>query len=361
MGEYKYSVIVEWAKEYISSHGLKPRDRFFTEKELCDMHCVSRQTVRQALMQLENEHIISRARGSGTFVADNKSLQPSKPEIRNVGVITTYFSDYIFPHIVTGIEGVLNKAGITMQMAITRDQVSEERRALTGMIKQGVCGIIAEPSKSALPNPNTDLYDELRSGGIPIVFINAKYSWSDCPYVAMNDEEAGRIVTDHLFDCGHRDIFGIFPHDDMQGHKRYSGFMRSINAHGGTGAEQNVLWYPAFEKDVFFKYAGQRLFEHISSCTGVVCYNDDIAVKLMVICRENGIKVPDDISIVGIDDARIASICGTPLTTVTHPQRRLGETAAEMLISLINSGERHRSDVLFTPSLVIRDSVKKLN
>ncbi len=360
MGDYKYSAIVEWAKEYISSHELKPHDRFFTEKELCDMHGVSRQTVRQALMQLENENVISRARGSGTFVSDSKTVQPVKSEIMNVGVITTYFSDYIFPHIVTGIEGVLNRSGITMQMAITRDQVSEERRALSAMIAQGVCGIIAEPSKSALPNPNTDLYDELKAQGIPIVFINAKYSWSDSPYVAMNDEEAGRIVTDHLFDCGHRDIFGIFPHDDMQGHKRYSGFMRSINSHGGSGAEQNVLWYPAFEKDVFFRYAGQWLLEHMTSCTAVVCYNDDIAVKLMVLCREQGIRVPEDLSIVGIDDARIASICSTPLTTVTHPQRKLGETAAEMLISLMNSGERHRNDVLFTPKLIIRNSVRKI-
>ncbi|MBQ5310446.1 MAG: GntR family transcriptional regulator [Oscillospiraceae bacterium] len=360
MAEYKYSSIVEWARKYIASHGLKPHDRFFTEKELCDMHGVSRQTVRQALMQLESEGMICRTRGSGTFVGEHRMTAPQGGAAKNVGVITTYFSDYIFPHIVTGIEGVLNMSGITMQISITRDQVAEERKALMNMISQGVSGIIAEPSKSALPNPNMDLYTELRSLNIPVVFINAKYTWSDSPCVAMDDEAAGRIVTDYLFECGHRNIFGIFPHDDMQGHKRYSGFMRSISAHGGTGAEQKVLWYPACDKNVFLDYSEQRLSELICSSTGVVCYNDDIAVKLMVICRERGIRVPEDISIVGIDDARIASVCGTPLTTVTHPQKKLGETAAKQLLSMMNNGIRSGDDILFMPELVERESVSKI-
>ena len=68
MEEYKYLTIVEWAKKYIATEQLKPNDRFLTEKELCSIHNVSRQTVRQALMRLESENIISRVRGSGTFV-----------------------------------------------------------------------------------------------------------------------------------------------------------------------------------------------------------------------------------------------------------------------------------------------------
>ena len=61
MEDYKYMTIVEWSRNYIISHKLKPKDRFLTEKELCEIHGVSRQTVRQALMCLENENVISRA------------------------------------------------------------------------------------------------------------------------------------------------------------------------------------------------------------------------------------------------------------------------------------------------------------
>ena len=183
MEDYKYMNIVEWSKEFISSNKLKPKDRFLTEKELCEIHGVSRQTVRQALMCLENENVISRVRGSGAFVSACYAQGDTVGQIRNIGVISTYFTDYIFPHIVTGIESVLNDSGFSMQLAITHNKVAEEQQALQSMISGGVHGLIVEPSKSALPNPNMEMYEELRSKNIPVVFFNAKYPWSDCPCV----------------------------------------------------------------------------------------------------------------------------------------------------------------------------------
>ncbi|MBP0971008.1 MAG: substrate-binding domain-containing protein, partial [Oscillospiraceae bacterium] len=228
MEEYKYLAIVEWGKNYIAKEHLQPNDRFLSEKELCTIHGVSRQTVRQALKCLENENVISRVRGSGTYVKNVAVQQSEQP--KRVGVISTYFSDYIFPQIVTGIERVLNDAGIVMQLSTTHNQVYEEAQALRTMIANGVQGLIVEPSKSALPNPNMQLYREIKEQHIPLVFFNAKYPWSDFPYVAMDDEAAGEIVTNYLFDCGHQRISGIFALDDIQGHKRYGGFMKSCIA-----------------------------------------------------------------------------------------------------------------------------------
>ena len=218
MEDYKYLSIVEWVKNYIDSEHLQPNDRFLSEKELCTIHGVSRQTVRQALMRLESENVICRVRGSGTFV--KAGITRMSNQARSVGVISTYFSDYIFPHIVTGIERVLNDADVAMQLAITHNLVAEEAQAIKSMIARGVQGMIVEPSKSALPNPNMQLYQEIRERNIPLVFFNAKYPWAEFPYVAMDDNEAGKLVTDYLFDCGHTRITGIFALDDIQGHKR---------------------------------------------------------------------------------------------------------------------------------------------
>ena len=135
MDEYKYLAIVEWSKNYIKDNQLKPDDRFLSENELCSIHNVSRQTVRQALKVLETENVIARVRGSGTFVR-SAEIAPVRSTRQNVGVISTYFSDYIFPSIVTGIEGVLKAADIGMQLAITHNQVFEETQALQNMISQ---------------------------------------------------------------------------------------------------------------------------------------------------------------------------------------------------------------------------------
>ncbi|HBB72319.1 MAG TPA: GntR family transcriptional regulator [Ruminococcus sp.] len=359
MEDYKYLTIVEWAKNYIATEKLKPNDRFLTEKELCAIHGVSRQTVRQALMRLESENIICRVRGSGTFVKGGVTAVPALT--RSIGVISTYFSDYIFPYIVTGIESVLNEAGYAMQLAITHNQVYEETQALRSMMSHGVQGLIVEPSKSALPNPNMDLYMELKRSNVPLVFFNAKYPWSDFPCVAMDDVAAGKMVTDHLFNNGHTRISAIFALDNIQGHKRYKGFMESCIAHGANSAEKNVIWFAAAEMKKLFQYGRERLMEMLRNSTAVVCYNDDAAISLLQFCKEYGISVPDEVSIVGIDDSSLAPICDVPLTTAAHPHRRLGEMAARSLLDQIAAPQADHKDVLFNPDLKERNSVKDLN
>ena len=360
MEDYKYLAIVEWVKKYIAEEGLQPDDRFLTEKELCAIHGVSRQTVRQALMKLERDNVLTRVRGSGTFVKGEAAKPGAVGANTGIGVISTYFSDYIFPHIVTGIESVLNDVGCPMQLAITHNLVSEETKALRSMIASGVRGLIVEPSKSALPNPNIELYRELQSRNIPIIFFNAKYPWSDIPFVAMNDESAGRMMTDYLFDCGHTKICGIFVLDDIQGHKRYRGFMDSFSAHGRGDAEKNVMWYSSSEMNELFAAGKDKLIAFLSRRTGVVCYNDMLAVNLLRFCRENGISVPDDLSVTGIDDSKYSSLCDVPLTTARHPQRRLGIAAAKALLGRIEPPGTPMKDILFEPELVVRSSVKKL-
>ena len=356
MDDFKYLNIVEWAKEYIKKNHLHEGAKFYSEKELCDIHSVSRQTVRQALMTLENENIIWRKRGSGTFI--RSAAKTVIPANFTVGVISTYFSDYIFPSIVTGIEKVLKENDIVMQLSITHNQVADETRALKTMLSQDIKGLIIEPSKSALPNPNMALYERVREMNIPVVFFNAKYPWADFPCVAMDDVAAGKIVTEHLWEIGHRRISGIFALDDIQGHKRYSGYMQALLRHKAPSAEQNVLWYSTSERKSFFTLSEDRILKLLGDSTAVVCYNDNIAVSLLTFCKSHGISVPDDISIVGIDNAKLSKICEVPLTTATHPHQLLGEKTAQKLMEAITDPGSYIKDEIFTPELIVRNSTK---
>ncbi len=357
MDDFKYLTIVEWAKEYIKTNHLHEGAKFYSEKELCDIHNVSRQTVRQALMTLENDNIIVRRRGSGTFI--KSSVKPALSSNITVGVISTYFSDYIFPSIVTGIEKVLKENDVVMQLSITHNQVADETRALKTILSQDVSGLIIEPSKSALPNPNMALYEKIKQMNIPVVFFNAKYPWSDFPCVAMDDTAAGRIVTEHLWSIGHRHISGIFALDDIQGHKRYSGYMEVLLKHNSPAAEQNVLWYSTAERKSFFTLSEERILRLLNDSTAVVCYNDNIAVSLLSFCKKHGISVPEDISIVGIDNAKLAKICEVPLTTASHPHQILGEKTAQKLMEAIADPGAYQKDEIFTPELIVRKSTKQ--
>lgn len=352
MDSYKYMAIVEWAKKAIEESGISAGDRFYSEAELCKMHGVSRQTVRGALSVLENENIIRRRQGSGTFVA-----YTGRPGTGfTVGVISTYFSDYIFPGIVTGIEQVLAKRGVAMQLATTRNLVAEEARALGAMLEQDVRALIVEPSKSALPNPNAALYDEIKARKIPLVFFNAKYPNMNFPLVALDDAAAAGAVTRHLIKLGHKRICAILVSDDIQGHKRYQGFMKALQGDGIAQPEQRVLWYSTKETATLFTHFERSIDELLKENTAVVCYNDALAVGLLEFCKRKGINVPGDLSVAGIDDSMQSAICVPPLTTVRHPQQQLGERAAEVLLQMIDAPARVPADVIFAPKLIERDS-----
>lgn len=361
MEDFKYLAIVEWVKKVIADEQLPAGKRFYSENELCDIHGVSRQTVRQALAMLESQNVLWRRRGSGTFVKGSGYNASVPSNVCNVGVISTYFSDYIFPSIVTGIERVLKSNSIGMQLSITHNQVGEESRALEAMLAQNIGGLIVEPSKSALPNPNLRLYEEIRSNRIPLVFFNAKYPWADFPCVAMDDVAAGRIITDHLFDLGHTKIAAIFASDDIQGHNRCRGFMESFENHGIKQTEQNVIWYSTDEKKSLFTFSEKRIADVLRSSTAVVCYNDSLAISLLDFCKKQNISVPEELSVTGIDDSKLASVCDVPLTTVHHPHQLLGETAAQKLLDIINSPRNAGDDILIQPKLIKRRSAIKLS
>jgi GntR family transcriptional regulator of arabinose operon len=358
---FKYLEIVEWAKKVIIERGYAVGDRFYSESDLCQMLKVSRQTVRQALAVLELHGALSRRRGSGTFVNRSGLERETSLSVQVsgsvIGVISTYFSDYIFPHIVSGVERILTRNEMTMQLGVTNNMVSDEARALRAMLDQNVSGLIVEPSKSALPNPNRELYEEVRRRDIPLVFFNAAYPWSNFPCVAMDDVAAGRIATEHLKSLGHKKISGIFLLDDMQGHKRYQGFLESLGSDGQ--AENRVLWFSNQDKATLFSLSAERIDALIAGSTGVVCYNDTIALNLCDFCRGRGVRVPEDLSLVGIDDSRLATLCAVPLTSVKHPRHKLGERAAEALISMLGSGSAGKDGHLFEPALVKRASTGK--
>ncbi len=360
MDDFKYMTIVEWVKDYIKKEHLAPGSRFYSEKELCDIHNVSRQTVRQALMVLENQDILRRKRGSGTFVKSTGSKNHSATARNcNVGVVSTYFSDYIFPSIVTGIEKVLKNNNVGMQLSITHNQVFEESKALKTMLEQDIRALIIEPSRSALPNPNVKLYEKIKELNIPLVFFNAKYPWADFPCVSMDDEAAGRIAAEHLIQLGHSNIGGVFAFDDIQGHKRYQGFLSAFEKHGITLEEQDVMWFSTSEKKEFFTRE-DRIKGLLERVTAVVCYNDSHAVSLLELCKKWNVRVPEDLSVVGIDDSKLAKICEVPLTTVRHPHQLLGERAAQKVLEMIENPEKSFRDVLYEPVLVERESTRML-
>lgn len=357
--EPKYLRIVEWIKKQVADGALGVGDRLASENELSAQFGLSRQTVRQATSILENSGILERRRGSGTYVSSACVVQ--RAVTMNIGVVTTYLDDYLFPCIIRGIDGVLTEHGYTMQLSITYNKVENERNILEALLLKGIDGLIIEPTKSGLPNLNADLYAQIRRQGIPCLFINACYPGLNFPVVAMDDYACGRSAAKFLLEKGHRKIGGIFKSDDNQGHLRYAGFASELTRHKLRLQEESIAWYTTEdiedgpEDRLVWE---QSVLRRMRDCSAVVCYNDQMAVQLIDAAEQSGIHIPADLSIISFDDSYLATTGKNGLTTFVHPKEELGRVAAENLLQLITHAEVP-AEVLFPPQLQERDTVRK--
>jgi GntR family transcriptional regulator of arabinose operon len=180
----------------------------------------------------------------------------------------------------------------------------------------------------------------------------------DFPHVCLDDHLAGKMATEYLIKAGHKRIAGMFQSDDRQGHLRYAGYIQALQEAGLDIQSSNVLWFTT-EDISFLSEDIARLRRRLTDCTGLVCYNDAVAYAVVVELRKQGVLVPDELSIVGIDGAEIGLICPVPLTSFAHPMEKLGEAAAKNVLRLIENPE-FEATVEFMPRLIERESVRFL-
>lgn len=355
----KYQQIADDLRQKINLQVFKMNEAIPSEFQLQKQYEVSRHTIRQAISLLVNEGYLRKEKGSGTYV-DNVFKQEVRAfeENKTIGVITTYVSDYIFPTIIRGIEKTLSENGYSLLLSSTNNNYQQEKDCLEKMMQQNVQGLIIEPTKSNQYNPNLALYTQLRDQGVPIVMINATYEELSIPRISVNDELGGFLATDYLMKQNHRNILLITKIDDLQGKYRMKGFIRASEENKIMFKSENIMTYTTETKNEILKQAVEQIGTY--HFTGVVCYNDEFASELSQKLIEKNISIPDDISIIGNDNSTLGKMGSIALTTLDHPKEALGVDAANLIVKSIQS-ESIQDDITYTPKLIERSSVKKIN
>ena len=359
--ELKYFKLMEELKEQIVSGELKAGDKLPSENELSTEYAVSRQTVRKALAILENEGYVYAEHGRGTFCSQ---LVRHSGNSKNIAVITTYISDYIFPRVIKGIDTVFTREGYSILLKNTRNSRGMEAKCLEEILQKDIDGIIIEPSKSQIYCRHMNLYKKLDEYKIPYVFIQGCFEqMSEKPHVLMDDFGGGYMITKYLLDNGHRNIVGVFKADDVQGQNRHKGYVKALAQAGIAYDPDKVVWFYTEDRVIHPYESIRRRVAENEGMDAIVCYNDQIAMKVIQAVRDAGKRVPEDISVTGYDNSYVIGEDGLKLTTIVHPQEKLGEMAAEMLLELIrNKGESDKSpQILIRPEIVIGNSCKKNN
>lgn len=359
MNQPKYLIIKNDIQRKIINEKYPLNSKIPSEMELRETYDVSRHTIRQSISELVNDGYLIKVHGSGTYVSDSY-LEKSTKKMKTIGIITTYLSDYIFPSIIRGIEEELSKHNYSLMLASTHNNVENERISLENMLQHEVDGLIIEPTKSNLLNPNLNYYLDIAEKKIPLLMLHATYDELNAPYISMDDVGAGEEATNHLIDLGHKKIAVITKSDDTQGKNRLKGYINALKSANMTFENDHVILFDTEHKDEL-SHEINNLLASKNPPTGIVCYNDQVAVRVIEQIELLGLKVPEDISIVSHDNSFLStSFPGVSLTTLDHPKEEMGKMAANWIIKKIEDPTFNGEPKVFPPELIIRESTKEL-
>ncbi|MBN1891163.1 MAG: GntR family transcriptional regulator [Clostridiales bacterium] len=359
MGQNPHIPKCEMVKRYVK-HLLKDDmitygEKLPSEHELMDKFQVSRQTVRQAFGELTSEGLIYKEQGKGTFSNYRKGSKSSQI----VAVVTTYLSGFVFPGIISGIEQVLSDEGYMMLLSNTNNIKKREAQYLKSVLEHNVVGMIIEPTESSHPNINSRSIRDISDKGIKTVFIHACYDDFDSAFVLLDDVKGGYIATEYLLQLGHRKIAGIFKTDDKQGLHRKKGYLDAIQAYGLDCAQALIGEYDTANMYDYPYMFAQSLIRKNDYPTAFFCYNDQCALMVIQAINDKGLKVPEDISVVGYDDSISPMQSQVKLTTIRHPKKDMGILAAKFMVDMLE-GRIEKPQYIYQPELIVRKSCRNL-
>lgn len=360
-GEMKYHALKESLKNDILSGVYQPGDKMPSENQLVQEYDLSRHTVRKALSILEEEGYIVAIHGKGTFCTE-RALH--KKESKNIAVVTTYISDYIFPRLIQGINSVLSKDGYSIIFKTTENSRRGETACLEDILTKDIDGLIIEPSKSEIVCRHPKLYENLDKYEIPYIFIHGVYEeMKDKPHILMDDCKGGYLLTKYLIDMGHQHIAGVFKADDHQGRERHKGYVMALQEAGYQYDPDMVVWFHTEDRQTKPVTSVVQMIKDQRKMDAVVCYNDQIAFSIIGGLHQIGVSIPEDLSITGYDNSMLAHQHPLSLTTIAHPQEKLGEMAGQLLLEKIQGGSDKdmKTEYLIEPKLVIGNSCKNRN
>lgn len=330
----KYQRIADRLREQLTNETNR-MTKLPTEKELCARYQVSRQTIRQALQQLEHDGLIRRRQGSGAYAT---GLHPDSSHNR-IAILLPSDSDYIYARLSSEIQQPLQKEGFSTTIHLTHHSVSKEREILRGLLDEPLRGLIVDPVRNLLPNPNLELYERLWAKQVPTVFLHNGYPNFPARICVTESDYAGACrLTQYLLDCRHTRLAAIFRMDTREGLQRYSGFADTCSSALPDWDDTHIGWYDtddliSLQKKQDSGFLTRFAREKTVSCSAVICQDDEVAYWLIRELNRTGCSVPDDLSVVSFDNSYLCDFSVPGLTSLGTSDDTLAAAAARALLA----------------------------
>lgn len=327
-----------------------------TIKQVADVAGVSAGTVSNVLNNVTTvnkaitRQVLDTANRLGYHPNANARALSAK-HTNTIGVLVYSITDPVMLEVVAGIEAQCTQMSLDLLLVHDQGREEDELRLTKMLLGRRVDGVIIVGSHSQLADERViNLYE--RNSSLLLVFREAADPRVPC--LAIDDQEGARLATAHLIEHGHKDIALIgCPEITALEHRRVAGFLAAF-------AEYNLVpdrrLFERGDWDTPSGYHAMKRLLRRARPSAVFAFNDRMAIGAMSAIHEAGLKIPDDVAIVGFDDlTSLAQFSNPPLTTIAAPWRDIGAKAATSLADII-SGKELRPRLTFATRLVVRQS-----
>jgi alanine racemase len=273
-----------------------------------------------------------------------------------VGLIVPELENPIFPAFAQVMETLLAQHGFTPVLCTQTPGGVTEDEYVDLLLDRGVAGIIFVSGMHADSTADHAAYRALVERGLPLVFVNGYADGIDAPFISDDDAAAMQLAVTHLTSMGHRRIgLAVGPARFVPVVRKRAAFIAALTlATGMDGGEAECL----VSHSLFTVEGGQAAAHHLLGIgvTAIVCGSDLMALGVIRTARQRGLRVPEDVSVVGYDDSRLIAFTDPPLTTVRQAVTAMGTAAVQALLDGINGTPAPRDEFVFRPELIVRES-----
>jgi LacI family transcriptional regulator len=274
-----------------------------------------------------------------------------------IGVIVPEITGHFFSAIITGIQDVIVNSEYNIMICLSNESYDEEMTIVKRLSKIQIDGVLVSPSSET---KNFDHFRRLQKSGIPVVVFDRDCPGLEADKVLVDDYIGAFQAVEYLIGTGCKNIAHLGgPLNLSTTDHRLQGYLDALKKNGITVNEEFIVHVPGFSHKDGTKPT-KKLLELKKRPDAIFAYNDNIAIAAMHIAKKMGLKIPEDISIVGFDDEPHSSFITPSLSTVWQPVYSMGMLSARILLSHLNNRNtilEYRKEV-FRPELVIRASSK---
>jgi LacI family transcriptional regulator len=275
----------------------------------------------------------------------------------SVGLVIPDLVHPFFAQIAKSVAAVLHARGYSLIVSSSEENPEMEKRAVEQLVARSVDGLLIASTQGS-----AEILRWVEQQQIPYVLVDRRFEGLEADFVGVDDVRVGALATEHLIEMGCQRIAHLGGDRVSSALGRRAGYEQTLSRHNLPLYQEYLVLEETVEKPANGRghATARKLLALDPRPDGIFCYNDPVAMGAMVACLEAGLRIPEDIAIVGCGNSLYDDYLRVPLTSIDQKSDSIGQKAGEVALRLIESGKHTAAQTyLLAPELIVRKSSQR--